>query len=134
LEAITTSTDPIPALVDRKRLDLVGQLKRVQAGSQRPAWREIEASVRRQLADWRSLLTSDVSKSRQAFRQLLTMPIKFTPFVERGYRGVRFEGRCDLDAVFGGVVTKGSSPTGGLPEWTREIPGEVPAVGAGKAA
>ena len=27
-----------------------------------------------------------------------------------------------------------SSPTGGLPEWTREVPGEVPAAGTGRAA
>ena len=27
-----------------------------------------------------------------------------------------------------------ASPTGGIPEWTREVPGEVPATGGGKAA
>jgi hypothetical protein len=27
-----------------------------------------------------------------------------------------------------------ASPTGGLPEWTRDVPGEVRAAGAGKAA
>jgi hypothetical protein len=56
------------------------------------------------LKDWRSLLTGDVAQARQGFRQLLTTPIRFTPFVERGFRAIRFEGRLDLAAVFGGGV------------------------------
>jgi hypothetical protein len=32
-----------------------------------------------------------------------------------------------------GVYTEGSSPTGVVPEWTRPVPGEVPA-GSGRAA
>jgi hypothetical protein len=32
-------------------------------------------------------------------RQLLTTPILFTPFVARGRRGIRFEGRIGLAAV-----------------------------------
>ena len=42
------------------------------------------------------------------------LPERFTPFVERGYRGIRFEGRLGLEAVFGSgiLVTKMASPTG----------------------
>jgi len=41
-----------------------------------------------------------------------------------------------LATFFSGIVCPQAmaSPTGGLPEWTREIPGVVPAVGAGQAA
>jgi hypothetical protein len=67
--------------------------------------------VRFSLADWRSLLTGDVARAREAFRQLLTTPIRFTPFVDKkGFHALRFEGRVGLDAVFGGVVTQMASP------------------------
>jgi hypothetical protein len=62
-------------------------------------------------------------------------PIRFRPVAdERGLRAIRFEGRWDLDAVFAGVVTRVASATGVVPECRRQIPGEVPAAGAGKAA
>ena len=64
------------------------------------------------LKDWRSLFTGDVAQARQGFRELLTTPIRFTPFVHQGMLAVRFEGRGGLEAVFGGVVTKMASPTG----------------------
>ena len=81
------------------------------------------------------MLTGDVAQARNGFRELLTGPILFTPFEENGRRGIRFEGRIGLQAILGGeLVTKLASPTGGIPEWTREVPGEVPAVGKGKAA
>lgn len=73
---------------------------------------------RRSITDWRSLFTGDVAQARQGFRQLLTTPILLTPFVERGRRGIRFEGRIGLAAVLGGeVVTKLASPTGTNGEW-----------------
>jgi hypothetical protein len=65
-------------------------------------------------------LTGDVAQARQGFRQLLTTPIVFTPFVAGGRRGIRFEGRIGLAAVLGGeVVTKLASPTGSDGEWKR---------------
>jgi hypothetical protein len=56
-----------------------------------------ERRIRESLQEWRSLLLGDVAQARQAFRQLLTTPIMFTPFVERGRCGVRFEGRVGLE-------------------------------------
>ena len=53
---------------------------------------EIERRVRKNLGDWRSLITGDVAQARQGFRRLLTTPILFTPFVKNGRRGIRFEG------------------------------------------
>jgi hypothetical protein len=52
-------------------------------------------------------------RQRAAFRELLTERIKFTPYVERGYRAIRFEGKIGLDAVFQGEVsTNVASPRG----------------------
>ena len=116
-DAIAAGADA-PVLVERmkaterRRRDLTASLE-AQQGHRRPPWREIERRVRRSLTDWRGLLTGDVAQARSAFRQLLTSPIQFTPFNERGRRGLRFEGRVGLDAILGGeVVTKLASPTG----------------------
>jgi len=53
-------------------------------------------------------------------------------------RGYAFEGTIALDRLLSGVVelpTRMASPTGVVPEWQRQIPGEVPAAsGGGKAA
>jgi hypothetical protein len=56
--------------------------------------------------------------------------------VEREGEIYRFKAPVATGKLIAGAVlpTLDSSPTGGLPEWTREIPGEVPAVGAGQAA
>ena len=112
-DAVAAGAD-VPVLVERlraterRRSELIASLE-----ARQPAWREIERRVRKSLTDWRSLLTGDVAQTRQGFRQLLTAPIQFTPFVERGRRGLRFEGRVGLEAVLGGeVVTKVASPTG----------------------
>ena len=119
-DAIAGGAD-VPLLVDRlqaterRRRDLVALLEARQ-GRRQPVWRDIERRVRHSLADWRSLLTGDVAQARKGFRQLLTGPIMFTPFVERGRRGLRFEGRVGLDAVLGGeVVTKVASQS--VPSW-----------------
>ena len=126
-EAVATGDAAIPVLVERlraterKRLELVTQIQQAHPASQKPVWREIERGVRRHLTDWRSLLVGDVAKARQAFRQLLTTPIRFTPVVERGCRALRFDGLCDLQVFFGGMVTKVASPTDsrlcGIPRW-----------------
>jgi hypothetical protein len=109
----------VPILVERlrateaKRRELAERLadRRHERGI--PAWPQIEQRMRQSLADWRSLLTGDVAEARTGFRQLLTAPILLTPFVENGCRGVSFEGRIGLSAIFGGaVVTKLASPTG----------------------
>ena len=121
-DAIAGGAD-VPLLVDRlqaterRRRDLIASLEARQ-GRRQPVWRDIERRVRHSLTDWRSLLTGDVAQARKGFRQLLTGPIMFTPFVERGRRGLRFEGRVGLEAVLGGeVVTKVASPTGPVRSW-----------------
>ena len=76
-----------------RRLALIATLK---ASATVQAARD-ERRIRESLQEWRSLLLGDVAQARQAFRQLLTTPIMFTPFVERGRCGVRFEGRVGLE-------------------------------------
>ena len=129
-DAIVAGAD-VPVLVERlqaterRRSELVASLE-VRQTRRPPAWGEIERRVRHSLTDWRSLLTGDVAQARQGFRQLLTAPIKFTPFVERGRRGLRFEGRVGLDAILGGeVVTKLASPRGHSLLWTPKIQGKA---------
>ena len=56
-------------------------------------------------------VSGDVTQARQGFRQLLTAPILFTPFIERGCRAIRFEGRIGLATILG-LVTKVASTTG----------------------
>jgi site-specific DNA recombinase len=115
-EAIAVGGD-VPILAERLRATEARRRELTAALQAQPAvvssWRDIERRVRQSLTDWRLLLLGDVAQARQAFRQLLATPIAFTPFVERGRRGVRFEGRIGLEAIFGGeVVTKLASPTG----------------------
>ena len=119
----------VPAVIarlrttERHRLELLDHLNAGQTSTQ-PHWREIEKRIRQSLTDWRSLLTGDVAQVRSAFRQLLTTPIVFTPFVERGRRGIRFEGRIGLASILGGeVVTKLASPAGSANGCTANIIG-----------
>ena len=55
----------------------------------------------------------NVAQMRQAFRESLKAPIRLTPFVERGYRAIRFEAEIGLEAIFVAMlVTNMASPTG----------------------
>jgi hypothetical protein len=64
------------------------------------------------------LLLGDIAQARQGFRELLTTPILFRPFVENGRRGIRFEGKIGLAGILGGeVVTKLASPS--IPSWNQ---------------
>ena len=81
---------------ERRRCELKAGLEARQH-QRRPAWRDLERRMRRSLSDWRSLLSGDVAYARQGFRELLSSPIRFTPFVEDGRRGLRFEGRVGLE-------------------------------------
>jgi hypothetical protein len=125
-EAIAAGAD-VPVLVERlkateaKRRELVSSLDGATART-RPAWREIERRMRRGLANWRSLLTGDVPQVRNRFRELLTGPIIFTPFIKDGRKGIRFEGRVGLAAILGGeLVTNVASPTGADDLWNVAI-------------
>ena len=115
-EAVAAGAD-VPVLVERlrgteRRRQELNQALNASVTRQAPAWNEIERRVRKNLGNWRSLITGDVAQARQGFRRLLTTPILFTPFVKNGRRGIRFEGRIGQDALFGGMVTSGTSPTG----------------------
>jgi hypothetical protein len=60
-------------------------------------------------------------------------------FTSAGFVSIPVEqnARRDVPEDVGGQmprVARDSSPTGGLPEWTREVPGEVDAVGSDRAA
>jgi hypothetical protein len=76
-----------------------------------------------------------VTRLRQAFRELLTGPIRFTPFVERGYRAIRFEGRIGLRAVFRAeMVTNVASPVRRAPFREFALPVGIDFSGALKVA
>ena len=116
-DAVASGAGQIPALVERlrtterKRRALVADLERAREAAPAPLWRAIERRMRSGLADWRSRLTGEVADVRESFRQLLTTPIRFTPFVDqKRFQAIRFEGRWGLEAVFAGVVTQMASP------------------------
>ena len=118
-DAIAAGGDAMPILLERlqatetKRRELVALLERSRDAARVPAWREVERRLRRSLADWRALFTGDVARAREGFRQLLTTPIRFAPFTERGYRAIRFSGTWGAESVFGGaLVTNVASPQG----------------------
>jgi hypothetical protein len=120
IDAIAAGAD-MPILVERlrgteeRRRQLAGELLQAQHHvAQRLSWSAIEAQLRKSIMDWRSVvLRGDIAEARDAFRRLLATPIMFTPFEERGRRGIRFEGRIGLDAILGGeLVTNVASPTG----------------------
>ena len=142
-DAIAADGDiAMPVLVERlkvtetKRRELAARLD--DEGRQRrtaPAWRDIARRMRRSLEDWRSMLTGDVAQARTGFRQLLTTPIMLTPFVEKGRRGIRFEGRIGLAAILGGeVVTKLASPSGLNAEWSLAVLNTIISGVASRAA
>ena len=119
-EAIASGAGQIPVLVERlrasdaKRRALVADLARASHAAPAPSWQKIERQMRKRLTDWRSLLNEgNMTRTRQAFRELLTAPIRLTPVIEQGYRAIRFEGQIALAVVFGAeVVTNVASPTG----------------------
>jgi hypothetical protein len=102
----------------RERQGRRDELERLLAASaDRPTSRlgraAIERRVRRQLEEWRSLLTRQVQDGRQLFREVLEGPIRFWPI--EGQRAFRFEGKADLSEMFAGVAgvaTFVASPAG----------------------
>jgi hypothetical protein len=75
---------------------LLTDLEQVQETRPPSSWRTIERRLRKGLSDWRARLQGDIAEARAAFRELLPEPVRFTPFVERGYHAIRFEGRVGL--------------------------------------
>ena len=144
LAAAIAQGGPLSALLDRlttaqERADDAERRLRT-VGTQRTATLNLdglEKRVRAKLADWREALRRNVAEGRAVLRAILVGPLRFTPVADGRRRGYAFEGAIRLDRLLAGVVdlpTKLASPTGVVPEWSRQIPGEVPAAGAGKAA
>jgi hypothetical protein len=76
-----------------------------------------------------------MSDARQLLREVLAAPLKFT----REGQTYRFSAPVKTGELIAGAVgidrRRGTSPTGVAREWTRPVPGEVPAgSGTGKAA
>ena len=99
--------------------------------------RVVEKDVRTRLKDWRDALDQKPTLRRQILSKLLTDKIVLRPTTtDDGKPAYEVEANFTLGRFFSGILCpRGvASPTGVVPEWTREIPGEVPAAGAGKAA
>jgi len=94
------------------------------------------------LSDWRGLLQRNVPEARALLRTLLVGPLTFTPVDDGERGGYTFRGTIALDRLLERVVdlptktpAEEASPTGVVQEWTRPVPGEVPAgSGSGRAA
>ena len=84
------------------------------------------------------LLTANAAEARTVLDGVLADRIRLEPDIDaHRYRltlPIAFERSDPGGTGVQRLQEMGTSPTGGLPEWTREIPGEVPAVGVGKAA
>jgi hypothetical protein len=76
----------------------------------------VEAKVMEQVAKWRALLTEEVADGRQALREVLEGPLRFTPKqAEDGTRYYEFEGEVATGRLIAGLVGVPpcvASPTG----------------------
>ena len=133
-EAVATGAGAIPTLVERlrtteeKRREVTASLEAAQNGLTARVDDDRASDEGRGLADWRSRLSDDdVTEAREGLNALLTMPILFTPCIQRGYRAIRFEGRLEASAIFSGVVTNLASPVcaswNQLHGWLRAVDG-----------
>jgi hypothetical protein len=80
----------------------------------------LERRLHTKLADWRGLLTRNLTTGRDVLRLVLAGPIRFTPVNEERRRGYRFEGAIALDRMIGGVLEtypNGTSPEGAADGW-----------------
>ena len=92
-----------------------------------PAKREVERTVLEKVARWRALLTEEVADGRQALREVLTSPIRFTPEGQ----AYRFEAEVATGRLIAGCVGAPpcvASPRGGGPGWTEGSAGVPPWV------
>ena len=119
-DAIASIGGNIPVLAARlreaenRRLELATTLENL-GRTARPDWRAVDRRLRAHLGEWRRRFEAgNVANARQALRELLVGPVLFTPIVEGGRRGIRFEGQVDEGVLFGGevVVTTVASPMG----------------------
>jgi len=64
----------------------------------------LEQDLRAKLADWRGLLSRNVTQARQALRSLVPERLTFTPKNEGGERFYVFEGMAVLDRFLAGIA------------------------------
>jgi hypothetical protein len=95
----------------------------------------LTAMLQTKAEKWHGLLRKHAPIARQMVRKIVEGRIVFTP--DRDARRYTFLATGTLASFFSGIVCPQAvaSPTGVVPEWTREVPGEVPvSSGTGKAA
>ena len=63
-----------------------------------------ERRARQLLQEWRALLAREVGEARQVLREILTSPIRFTPFQDGARCGYRSEGEVSIGRLLRGVV------------------------------
>jgi hypothetical protein len=96
-----------------------------------PEREELRQVLERRAGDWRTILRSKhVEQTRLVLQHLIDLPIKVpNEPMPRWLATMKPEG------LTVGLIQSGTSPTGVVREWTRPVPGEVPAgSGTGKAA
>ena len=93
-------------IVEERRQELVRQRETLVEGPMAPRvdWRVLERRASRLLADWRALLGRHTEEARTVLRELLDGPIRFTPIIEDGRRGYRFEGAIAVGQILAGSV------------------------------
>jgi hypothetical protein len=80
----------------------------------------LERRLHTKLADWRGLLTRNLTSGRDVMRLVLAGPIRFTPVNDERRLGYKFEGAIALDRMIGGVLEtypNGTSPEGFEPSF-----------------
>ena len=82
---------------------------------------------------WRQVLVADSENARPIVSSLLKGRMTFTPTAKSEEWEAR--GTGSFEQLFTRVFSSGvASPTGVVPEWSRAIPGELPAVGGAEHA
>lgn len=86
----------------------------------------LRAELQRRAEDWREPLARNVPQARQLLRKVLADRLTVTPDTAAD-RESAITGDASLTKILAEIVfPKGmASPTGVVPEWTREVPGEV---------
>ncbi len=72
-----------------KRRTLAAQVDAVDREARRPAWGDLERTMRHSLTEWRSLWAGETADARAGFRRLLTTPILCTVCGEGAARDSR---------------------------------------------
>ncbi len=95
--------------LEGRRTALLDALDTTPASRPSPVvdWRVFEREARRVLAERRQALTQprNIEDTRQILRELLAAPLRFTPILEEGRRGYRFNSALSL-AGFSAVTSR----------------------------